>query len=674
MRNPLGQMKYALDGINKLLPSPKTTNDYINISTGLVNEIYSNVAQGLTSCNRGLQVINVTLNAVSNHALDSDTFEYLSAAAITERAIAEYGFDSPSDRSRVNLKIESDFTFKVDENAYIYIIFNIIKNAVYYFKSYPEARIGIVIDRQKIVISDSGPGIPPQILGKLFKEFTTAGKKNGTGLGLAYCYRTMQAFHGTISCESVVDRYTKFTLDFPMVAQEDIDTHINNIFHEITPFFVNKRILVVDDQEAYHRSFEFLRTKLGCDIDGASSGSSAINFLKKNQYDLVIIDLNMPGRDGYVTTQDIRFDFVPGQKDVCIVAHTSEPYYLAKIKTEKVRMDGFISKPCTRLELAKVLQAAIEHCKQRIFLELASNSLKGKTILITDDELFNRQYLEMYATEWRMKVLHADNGHAALNVLEKVPHVDVIFMDMRMPLMGGIETTQRIRANPEYRDIIIVAVSGNFDDKTMTEAIEAGMNDFITKPLDKTALKQKLIHLLIEKNPRKKTKAHAKLNAAQSWKGAAENTRKIETDNGSQVPGNFYFPLYESYDEFFKDVPLLDSARLADSKSGFKDKFQEFLQRMIKNLFARDMELQTAVIENKHGAILSALHSFIGIAGYIGAHALHQYIKLRLYPVVYEGGMPEEEAWVETVHDLVIKSVEALRLNWVEQQDDVVEN
>ncbi len=670
MRNPLGQIKYALDGINKILPNPNTTSATQRISMKMVNEIYSSVAQGLASCNRGLQVIDTTLHAVSNRELDSDTFEYLSALKVTERAIDEYSFDTPSDRTRINFKIVSDFTFKVDENAYIFIVFNIIKNAVYYFKSHPDARIGIVIDKQKISITDSGPGIPDHILCKLFKEFTTIGKKNGTGLGLAYCARTMQAFKGKISCESVLGKYSKFILDFPPVDPEEVETYISNVFQEIAPFFVKRRILIVDDEIIYHTSLNNLLRDLKCSIDPAGSAQGAMNLLKTKQYDLIIMDLNMPDKDGYATTQEIRLDAVPGQKDICIVAHTSEPYYLAKIKTEKVGMDGFITKPCTRLELVKVLQQAIEHSRQRIFLEQSRNMLKGKTVLITDDELFNRQFLEMYAKEWHMNVYHADNGQEALDVLEKEPQIDIVFMDILMPVMGGIEATHRIRANPAYKDIIIVAVSGNFDEETTEQAVAAGMNDFFTKPMDRIGLKQKLIDLLIEKKQNEKTGRNSEFDQDQSQEMSMENLTAAEAHTFSQASSNCYLPLYKSQDEFFKDLPLLDFVRLSDSKSGFKDKFQNLFHRMVGNLNRRDLELQLALNEKQPEAVLNALHSLMGVAGYVGAHALHQYVKLRLYPAVLARQFPDEEAWAETVHDLVIKSIDALYRDWVEKQLD----
>ena len=699
MRNPLGQMRYALDGISHLLPTPNTSNTDHVISAKTVNDIYTNIAQGLISCDRGLEVIDITLHEVSSQEIDPATFEYLSAATITEKAIEEYSFDSPDERNRVSLHNLNDFTFKVDETIYIYVVFNLLKNALYYFQDYPSARITIAIDHQKITITDTGPGIEKHLINKLFNNFTTADKASGTGLGLAYCYRVMQAFHGKIICESVVGQYTTFTLTFPAISQEEIDAHTKAVFQKAKPLFKYTRILVVDDQIVYHSAVRLMLEDLGCQIDGAENGQAAVSMLRENQYDLIVMDIIMPGKDGYMTTEEIRSGAVFQQKNIPILAHTSETPYMAKIKTQKVGMDGFVSKPCTQLELIKAVYQTMARARQKKSFEKTGDYLKNKTILIVDDESFNRQYLEIYTNEWGMHTLHAESGLAALEILEKEPHPDIIFMDMHMPLMSGVEATRRIRSNPAYQDIIIVALTGNFSEQAIQEAKAAGMNDFVNKPFDQIVLQQKLTYLLAEKKQQEKKLLQPKIDPAAFSSTTAEYLSATHQPNYAEEvyayvtdtltpshqdkplknttteiivkedsPSNRYIPACESQEIFFKDMPLIDYARLKNSQSSFKEKFQEFMQRMIQNLMNRDNELQIAFNNKDAEAVLNALHSFLGIAGYAGAHALHQYIKLRLYPEASAGRLPSEEAWVETVHALVKLSVHALHRDCVKEQ------
>lgn len=669
MRNPLSHIRYAVDNITNSFAH--TVNREQVISADMVNKIYHHLTQISTSVHRGLQVIDITLREVANKPVDPANFDYLSAATTTEKAIEEYSFDSVDEHNKVTLHILNDFTFKADETAYIYIIFNLLKNALYYFRSNPNATITITIDRQTITITDTGPGIPEHILNNLFTNFSTADKTNGTGLGLAYCHRTMQAFGGKISCASVPGLSTTFTLKFPAISQEEINAHTRHVIQQAVPLFRNKRLLVVDDQTIYHALVCQMLEDLCCDMDAAENGQLAIDMLKAKHYDLVIMDLDMQVKNGFITTEEIRSGIVPHQKNIPIVAYTAESPYTAKIKTQKVGMDGFISKPCTQLDLIKVLCNTLEYVEQRKHVEQTENSLAGKTILIIDDELINRQYLEIYTKEWGLHALHAGNGQAALDVLEKTPQVDIVFMDMEMPLMSGVETAQRIRANPAHSNLIIIALTGNFSEHSMEEAKASGMNDFITKPFDKMVLRQKLIQFINDLDPQKNQQAHIKPDSTTlmptATTAAIEHQEKpIESVFDTEInaltdsTSNRYIPAYQSQESFFKNMPLIDYAQLTSFQTNFENNFQEFLQRFLSNLIERDEDLQNSFNNKDMHAILMSLHSLVGVAGYVGAHALQQYIKIRLYSAVHAGYLPDEEAWAETVHALVKKTVDVL--------------
>jgi CheY-like chemotaxis protein len=652
MRNPLGHIRYAADGIISSFAPPPTAESEQVISAKAVNKIYHHLAQIFTAITRGLQVIDITLQEVANKPIDPANFEYLSAANATEKALEEYNFDTVGDSNKVALHILNDFTFRGEETTYIYVIFNLIKNALYYFPSHPNATITITVDRQTITVTDTGPGIPLHILNSLFKNFATSDKKSGTGLGLAYCYRAMQAFGGEISCTSIVGQFTTFTLKFPAIAQEEISKHAKHVFQQALPLLSNKRLLIVDDQAIYHALICQMLEGLNCNVDTAPNGQRAIDMLKTKHYDLIIMDLCMAGKDGYATTNEIRAGGVPHQKNITIVAHTAESPYMAKIKARKVGMDGFIRKPCTQLEL---IQALCRGLDQRT-PEQDDDSLAGKTVLIVDDELINRQYLEVYAQEWGMHALHAENGQTALEVLKKTSCVDVVLMDMEMPLMNGVEATQRIRATPTHKHLIIVALTGNSGEQFVEETRMSGMNDFVTKPFNRKVLRQKLVRLITARDQQYDAPFHTKLDSR-----TIESVIDPEIDALTDSLANRYNPEYQSQKPFFKDMPLIDYAQLASFQSNFNNKFQEFLQRFLNNLVVRNEDLKTGIKNNDMGAILKALHSLVGAAGYVGAHALRQYIKLRLYSAVGAGHMPEEEAWAETVHVLVKETVNTLQ-------------
>lgn len=649
MRNPLEQMKYAMNNIAQVLPIPSTCDLDQTITAGTINQIFSHIEHGLTSCDRGLQVIDMTLREVSNQTLDPAKLSYYSALSLTETALEEYEFESPIERDRVKLQVKSDFIFKVDETAYIYIIFNLLKNALYYFSSYPDARITITIERQKITVTDSGPGISKRVLANIFKNFATDGKPNGTGLGLAYCHRTMLAFEGSIACDSVVNKYTSFILNFPFISPVEIENYTEQIYRNTSALMKNNAVLVVDDQDIYHEVIGHLLDALACRIVAVKSGEQAIKKLNHDRFDLVLMDIKMPDKDGYTVTREIRSGEIECAKNIAIVAHTSEPASMAKIKARQAGMDGFVSKPCTKLELITALYQALKVATQRGYVQQSEEKLKGKTILITDDEAFNREYVESCTNAWGMKTLQADSGETALAILDIVLHVDFILMDMRMPILDGIETTRLIRANPDFADTIIVALTGNSDLGSQEEALEAGMNGFMTKPIDGITLKKTLIDLLVSKNQIKTTGQYA-----------AQPIKHQETLISEEIRLNRYIPMHTEQVSFFENLPLLDHARIQETKFTLKSKFQESFQCMIKNLERRKTELKTALDNNDLEGMLEALHSMIGVSGLLGAYALHQYIKLCLYPAIRAGNYPDEKTWEETLNALIELSIQVL--------------
>lgn len=232
--------------------------------------------------------------------------------------------------------------------------------------------------------------------------------------------------------------------------------------------------------------------------------------------------------------------------------------------------------------------------------------------------------------------------------------------------MSGVEATQRIRANPKYKDLIIIALTGNFSEQSKEQARTAGMDDFIAKPFNKKVLQQKLTKLVNEKGQQQIAAytepvpqtliSPTSAAAAYSLDGTSSEVNAL-TDSLA----NRYTPEYESQEAFFNNMPLIDYAQLTGFQSNFSNRFQEFLNRFLSNLIARNGDLQSSFANKDMHAILMALHSLVGVTGYVGAHALHQYIKLRVYPAVHAGYLPDEEAWVETVGALVKETVEVLR-------------
>ncbi|RYF37166.1 MAG: HAMP domain-containing histidine kinase, partial [Comamonadaceae bacterium] len=247
MRHPLAQLKHSLEGMQEVLPAPGAARQSARLEPQEVQSLYRHLARGEQAVQRGLQVISMTLDEVSARPIDESSFLYLSAAEVVHQAVEEYSYDSDNARDKVSVIVTDDFTFKGDETAYLFVLFNLIKNALYYLAPFPQTRVTITVGNQQVKVRDNGPGIAPDALAGLFEPFRSVGKSGGTGLGLAYCQRVMRAFGAEISCASVQGEFTEFTMRFPAISEEEREAHWRAAVAQARTVLAGKRVLIVED-------------------------------------------------------------------------------------------------------------------------------------------------------------------------------------------------------------------------------------------------------------------------------------------------------------------------------------------------------------------------------------------------------------------------------------------
>jgi two-component system CAI-1 autoinducer sensor kinase/phosphatase CqsS len=193
-RNPLASIKQGCDIIKNCLDEAMEFLDLIS-----------------TSSTRGLMISEMILANIREEKIDTSKFTDLSIAKIVKSAIREFAFESKKEEGLINVNLEDDFIFKGDETLMIFVLFNLLKNSLYY-----KAKINIWLDADKkfLYFKDDGVGIPADKLELIFDDFFTSNKKGGTGLGLPFCKRVMNAFGGDISCKSVEGEGVEFCLNF----------------------------------------------------------------------------------------------------------------------------------------------------------------------------------------------------------------------------------------------------------------------------------------------------------------------------------------------------------------------------------------------------------------------------------------------------------------------------
>ncbi|NKA72560.1 histidine kinase [Ralstonia solanacearum] len=625
MRNPLNQIQLGLDAMGKMLPAPTTQHENQTLSAEHIDRLYFHLTKGQMAIHSGLQVISMILNEVHAKAPDADQLVFLSAANTVEKALADYGYDSAEERQKVGVEVIHDFVFKGDETLVIFVLFNLIKNALFYFKAHPEARLTLTVDQSVIRVRDTGPGIPQAMLPRVFEPFQSMGKTGGTGLGLAYCRRTMQALGGEIRCASVLGQYTEFTLCFPTVSQTELDAHHQALWQQATSAFKTKRILVVDDMDVERRLLRQKLDGLPVHVDEAENGLQALHMLRQHRYDLILMDLSMPVLDGYATSERIRSGEVLNHQSVPIIACTNELPNIAKLKTAKVGMSGFVSKTCSRLELVQTLHQALEQPTQS---DSEPAMLAGKTVLLADDDPYGRAIVRTWLQKHDVRVIEAAHGQAVLDHLSASSHCDMLVLDLNMPGLDGLQTTRAIRAQSSaYQQLPIVALTGHTDAATIESARTAGMDDFISKPVDAAVLVQTLVRRL---------------------KAAAQTVTASNTDTAQDRQ-----PVATA-----GDLPLLDHRRLeAMRQDGVLDEFADDYLGLIAPLMTR---LEQGLAARDLTTVEQAMHSLLGVSGNLGGMALHRLIR-RIYAPVVAGRWPDDEDWLPQIRALTTQTVLALR-------------
>jgi CheY-like chemotaxis protein len=497
MRNPLGQIRHNLEEILQELPLGRSDSFVDQVTIKNIETINQRVAQAQMALNRGLHVIDMTLENIRNEAVSKEDFTCLSAAAATRKAINEYGYASEDERRMVYLESNEDFMFCGEENSYILVICNLLENALCFLQAASCGQIDIRMQQgeteNRIFVRDNGPGISSENLSKIFDPFFTSGKKGGTGLGLAFSKRIMRSFGGDIICNSEKGRFTEFILSFPVLDKALIDEYEAKLFEEYKSIFSAKKLLLAG---ASPESLSMIRRQLtpfGMATVVASDGAQALNLIVSSRYDLLLADIDLP----FINAAELARKIRETGKEIPVVAYSfSKRPVPGKKFAERCGIDAWISMPPTLSELLYALKTALQTARETL-----RESLDGKTVLVVDDLDFNRRVVKSMLNNLGVTIHEASDGQDALDKL-KTYHCDLLIMDLRMPVLDGFEATRRIRSGiSSYRNIPILGLSGKLDNATLKMAKQSGMNDCLIKPVKLREFLQKIGSMLKNDQP-----------------------------------------------------------------------------------------------------------------------------------------------------------------------------
>ncbi len=400
-----------------------------------------------------------------------------------------------------------DFNFRVSgfEHEYLYadqlrinqIFINILSNAVKYTEPGGQVNVDIREEPGKMdktvrltyTVADTGIGMTPEYMARMYDPFSrqTDSRVNsiqGTGLGLSITKKMIDLMNGTIDCQSEVGKGTTFTVKLELEVAEKAEEEM-----KLPPV----KVLIADDDEVIRKTAADTLRSIGAETDTACNGAEAVRKIQDGaEYQVVLLDLKMPDMDGVETARKIREQM--GDR-VPIVLISAYDWSDIEAAAKEAGVSGFIGKPLFRSTLYNKLSEVLGSEKEHLNQEDENADIAGMRILVTEDIDINWEIISMLLQAQGVETERAVNGKEAVERMRNARkgEFDLIFMDIQMPVMNGIEATRQIRAldDPWASGIPIIAMTADAFSENVAECLEAGMNGHIAKPIDmKLVLKE----------------------------------------------------------------------------------------------------------------------------------------------------------------------------------------
>ena len=398
--------------------------------------------------------------------------------------------------------IEFHFRISRMEKEYLYadqlrlnqIYINILSNAIKYTEPGGHVSVDMREDESKkpgcvqltYIVSDSGIGMSPEYMANMYQPFSrqTDSRVNsiqGTGLGLAITKQMVDLMNGTINCQSEPGKGTTFTviLDIPIAERQREDMVLEPM-----------DVLIVDDDPILLETAADTLKSLGVTADCAESASKALEMIThrhetEQDYSIVILDWKMPDIDGIEMTRRIRSTVSPDIPILLISAYDRTDIEGA---AKKAGANAFISKPLFRSTLYDTINDVLGTGAKSAEPENDYSDLHGMNILIAEDFDVNWEVISALLGMYGINTERAENGRICVEKIKSAAEgsYDLIFMDIQMPEMNGLDATKNIRAldDPWASSIPIIAMTADAFSENVTECLNAGMNGHISKPVD----------------------------------------------------------------------------------------------------------------------------------------------------------------------------------------------
>ncbi|MBF0096795.1 MAG: response regulator [Magnetococcales bacterium] len=458
----------------------------------------------------------------------------------------------------------------------------------------------------QFTVRDTGIGLSQEQIDKLFQNFTQADssitrKYGGTGLGLAISKRLAELMGGALTMHSILGQGSDFILTCPFSLDTSPEEH-PPLQH---PQLQGLRLLLIDDNPIARSALATILQTFQVAVTGIGSGHEAEQLLctqlahnSHTPFELLILDLEMPEQDGFATLQ--RLQQLPVPQRPPIILMSNQPLSV-ELHARAVRLGATVTmvKPISAsLLLEKIYEAIsdLPELKRRQLwvlendLQQALQQLQPARILVVEDHEVNQMIVRELLLQHGFTPTFANHGQEALQLLNN-RSFDLIFMDIQMPVLDGLETTRRIRTQKNAAHIPIIAMTAHAMKVEVERCLAAGMNDHLPKPIDPKQLYRMLVQ----------------------WLRVPQN---------APTPPRIY--RQEPLPESLLPIPGVDMptgmARMAGNSEAYRRALQRFARSCRENL--QIWEDDPTPTEKDSWWVM--LHSLKGLAGNLGVITLFQ--------------------------------------------------
>jgi CheY-like chemotaxis protein len=457
-------------------------------------------------------------------------------------------------------------------------------------------------------VRDTGIGIPADRLAKLFQPFTQADVSTtrhygGTGLGLTISKRLAELMGGKMWVDSVPNTGSTFHFTTWLeAAPQDAPSQIDAAQPQLTGL----RILIVDDNLTNCRILSLQTSKWGMLSRGANSARQALEWLRAGeQFDLAILDMQMPDMDGLMLAAEIRK--IPSMTMVPLVLLTSMGVRNDEMEFADAAFASCLTKPIKPAQLREVLVRVVSGAKPvkkpsgPVKLDPKLANRLPLRVLLCDDNIINQKVAVRLLQQMGYRADLAGNGVQALAALDKKPY-DLVFMDVMMPEMDGLEATRQIRerqkdraSHPNYKSpIIIVAMTANAMQGDRDKCLAAGMDDYLAKPVRLEDFR----------------------SVIERWGSSAGMTDQGDAESVS-APAETVTEVVAPPQASAEDAPV-DMERLTELTDGNQDNLRELVELYIKQTSGQMEQLEAAVRANDVAEVRRVAHSCAGASSTCG--------------------------------------------------------